>query len=240
MTIENKLLGHAAGWVTKDPVNDVVIDVVDEIGVQRLGIMQNEAWHHDPKHLLFTMSRYKFVAKMLSGKDNVAEIGCGDAFFSRIVLQEVGRLTAIDYDPLFIKDALERNTERWAVTAMTHDILQGPVPNGPYDAVYSMDVLEHIEPKYEAIFLENLKRTIVTGGVAIVGMPSLEAQVYACEASKAGHINCKSGADFKALMQKHFEQVFLFSMNDEVVHTGYVKMAHYLIALCCVPIIKSK
>jgi hypothetical protein len=25
----------------------------------------------------------------------------------------------------------------------------------------------------------------------------------------------------------------MFSMNDEVVHTGYHKMAHYLFALCC-------
>ena len=26
--------------------------------------------------------------------------------------------------------------------------------------------------------------------------------------------------------------VFMFSMNDEVVHTGYHKMAHYLFGLC--------
>ena len=33
-------------------------------------------------------------------------------------------------------------------------------------------------------------------------------------------------------MEKHFENVFLFSMNDEMVHTGYSKMAHYLVAVC--------
>ena len=27
--------------------------------------------------------------------------------------------------------------------------------------------------------------------------------------------------------------VFMFSMNDEVVHTGYSKLAHYIFALCC-------
>jgi hypothetical protein len=26
--------------------------------------------------------------------------------------------------------------------------------------------------------------------------------------------------------------VFLFSMNDEVVHTGFYPMAHYLFAVC--------
>ena len=34
-------------------------------------------------------------------------------------------------------------------------------------------------------------------------------------------------------MQRHFHNVFLFSMNDEVVHTGFSPMAHYLLALCC-------
>lgn len=35
--------------------------------------------------------------------------------------------------------------------------------------------------------------------------------------SKAGHINCKTGKNFKESLKKHFNHVFLFSMNDEVV-----------------------
>ena len=34
----------------------------------------------------------------------------------------------------------------------------------------------------------------------------------------------------KRLMVRYFHDVFIFSMNDEVVHTGYHKMAHYLLA----------
>ena len=50
--------------------------------------MNSAVWHGDPKRLVFTLSRYKFVAKMLSGKNSVAEIGCGDGFGARIVKQE--------------------------------------------------------------------------------------------------------------------------------------------------------
>jgi hypothetical protein len=32
-------------------------------------------------------------------------------------------------------------------------------------------------------------------------------------------------------MERHFHSVFMFSMNDETVHTGYHSMAHYLIAV---------
>lgn len=41
-------------------------------------------------------------------------------------------------------------------------------------------------------------------------------------------MNCKSGKDFKDLMAKYFENTFLFCMNDEVVHTGFSPMAHYI------------
>jgi hypothetical protein len=40
-------------------------------------------------------------------------------------------------------------------------------------------------------------------------------------------------SNFRRLMQKYFHNVFMFSVNDEVVHTGYHKMAHYLFAIGC-------
>ncbi|MFM8835604.1 MAG: methyltransferase type 12, partial [Actinomycetota bacterium] len=33
-------------------------------------------------------------------------------------------------------------------------------------------------------------------------------------------------------LKKYFHSVFMFSMNDEVVHTGFFPMSHYLIAVC--------
>lgn len=35
----------------------------------------------------------------------------------------------------------------------------------------------------------------------------------------------------KKLMSDYFYTVFMFGMNDEVVHTGYLPMAHYLFAV---------
>jgi predicted SAM-dependent methyltransferase len=109
-------------------------------------------------------------------------------------------------------------------------MLTGPVP-GSFDAAYALDVLEHIDPADEGRFLANITTSLVAPGVLIIGMPSLESQPYASAASKAGHVNCKTAPDLKVLMQKYFHDVFMFSMNDEVVHTGYHKLAHYLFAL---------
>jgi len=61
----------------------------------------------------------------------------------------------------------------------------------------------------------------------------LESQAYASAPSKAGHVNCKTAVTLKELMQRRFHNVFIFSMNDEMVHTGFPALAHYLWALCC-------
>jgi 2-polyprenyl-3-methyl-5-hydroxy-6-metoxy-1,4-benzoquinol methylase len=111
-------------------------------------------------------------------------------------------------------------------------MLAGPVP-GEFDAAYALDVLEHIVPHDEHQFIANMLRPLTPEGVAIFGMPSLESQPHASPQSKAGHVNCKSGEELKATLEQHFHSVFIFSMNDEVVHTGFYPMAHYLLALCC-------
>jgi 2-polyprenyl-3-methyl-5-hydroxy-6-metoxy-1,4-benzoquinol methylase len=207
-------------------------EIRDRQGLTPLGLMANQAWHDDPKHLLFTLARYKFVAKMLSGKQHVLEVGCADAFGTRIVRQEVERLTAIDFDPVFVDDTLSRMEERWSFDVRLHDMLAGPVP-GDFDAAYALDVLEHIAPDQEARFLGNVAASLQEQGVLIVGLPSVNSQVYASPLSKAGHVNCKDHRGLRAALEPFFHHVFVFSMNDEVVHTGYYPMAHYLLALCC-------
>jgi 2-polyprenyl-3-methyl-5-hydroxy-6-metoxy-1,4-benzoquinol methylase len=204
-------------------------------GLTKLGVEKNANWHGDPKRLVFVLSRYKFVAKMLAGKKRVLEVGCGDAFPVRIVLQEVGELHAVDIDPMFIEDAKERADPAWPFTCAVHDMLSGPVPvpvPGKFDGAYSLDVLEHIEQAAERRFLDNVMAGLSDDAVLIIGMPSLESQAHAAPLSKIGHINCKKGPELKALMLEYFENVFMFSMNDEVIHTGYQPMAQYLFALC--------
>ncbi len=217
---------------TREPQYQVAIDYYEKRGTESLGLMSSQGWYDDPRRLVFTLARYKFVAKMLSGSQQVLEVGCGDGFGTRIVLQEVTKLTAVDFDPLFVEDANRRMSDRWHFTCLFHDMLQGPVP-GLFDAVFALDVLEHIRPEDEHAFLANMIANLEPHGVAIVGTPSLESQVYASPISRAGHVNCKSMPDLKSTMQRYFSNVFMFSMNDEVVHTGYYKMAHYLLALCC-------
>jgi 2-polyprenyl-3-methyl-5-hydroxy-6-metoxy-1,4-benzoquinol methylase len=215
---------------TREPQYQRTIEIASEKGLTTLGLMTNQVWEDDPRHLVFTLARYKFVSKMLSSRKHALEVGCADAFATRVVLQEVERLTATDFDQTFVDDVNRRMNEKWRFECRRHDLLAGPMP-GDFDAAYAMDVIEHIPASQEDIFVGNIVRSLSDDGVLILGSPSLESQTYASAPSKEGHVNCKSGKALKALMERFFHNVFLFSMNDEVVHTGFVPMAHYLIAI---------
>ena len=219
---------------TREPQYQFQISHDAKHGRAKLGLMTSAAWHQDPRRLLFLLSRYKFIAKMLAGKTRVLEVGCGDAFGTRLVLQDVGSIFAVDFDPIFVKDVNERMDADWKFECRVHDIVSSPV-TGPFDAAYSLDVIEHIPTADEDAFVVNIARSLTRDGVLVIGTPSLESQAYASAASKEGHVNCKNEAALRRLLACHFGHVFVFSMNDEVVHTGFYPMANYLFALCVAP-----
>ena len=206
-----------------------------ELEEKKLGLMMNRVWDNDPKRLSFVLSRYKFVSKMFDGLNNVLEVGCGDAWPSRIVSQTVKNLTVSDFDPVFIEDAKSRHEDKWPMEYLLLDLTKNCAEN-KYNGIYLCDVFEHIHPKDESNFLLNILKSLSDIGILVVGVPSLESQdLILPENRDPGHVNCKTGDDLKKTLKYYFNNVFLFSMNDEVVHTGYFKMAHYLFCLCTSP-----
>lgn len=200
-------------------------------GLSSLGLMSSFTWNKDPKRLLFVLSRYKTTAKLLENQDSVLEIGCGDAFGSRIVRQHVKKLTVSDIDKKMIEAVKVTQSTDFPISTICHNFLLKPTPE-KYSAGYMLDVLEHINASQEDTFLCNVTRSLLPHGVLIIGMPSLESQIYASEESKKGHVNCKKLEDLRKCMEKYFNNVFMFSMNDEVLHTGFSRMSNYIFALC--------
>lgn len=217
---------------TKEAQNQSQIDDFRNLGPATMGPWTSHIWRHDPRHIGFLLARYKFVAKMLGGREKVIEVGCGDAVGTPVVLQTVKKVHGVDFEPLVLNDAVARY-KREGVTNATfsvHDMLKEPV-NDKFDAAFSLDVIEHIPLKDEATFIDNIVASLKEQGVLIVGTPNITANAYASEGSKAGHINLKTGETLRDALARRFYNVFSFSMNDEVVHTGYSPMAHYLICM---------
>ncbi len=218
----------------KEPQYSLHFDVLAARGRNQFGVSSNSTWQLDPKRLSFVLSRYKFVGRMMENLPSVLEIGCGDGFYSRIVRQFVTSLDLSDFDPIYVEEAKLQLVDEFSAHCFVHDFVQ-KVTIKKYDGIYGLDVFEHILPLNEDSFLSNIVESLKDDGVLILGMPSIESQKYASDGSRAGHVNCKSGEEFKQLMKQYFANVFVFSMNDEVVHTGFYGMAQYLFAVCCGP-----
>lgn len=186
---------------------------------------------HDPKHVCFVLSRYKFCAKLLAGKNKVLEIGSGDGIGVPIMAQSIKKLHCIDWDERNIQGNRRRLSMLKNVTYECLDITEQK-PDDFYDAAISIDVLEHVEPTNEDAFIANICKALSTEGVLIIGTPNKTASVYATKRSDIQHINLKTAEELQLLGEKYFHHCFIFSMNDEVVHTGFYPMAHYMLALC--------
>ena len=100
---------------TKEPQYQEAFDVAKKRGISKLGLISNIPWNQDLKHLLFMMSRYKFVSKLLAGMQNVLEVGCADAFATRIVQQTVGYIMVVDFDPVFVNDVQSCINDNWSM-----------------------------------------------------------------------------------------------------------------------------
>jgi len=212
----------------------------DAIGNEVLGSMATNRWRSDSKLLGVTLSRYKFVSKILAGFESVLEIGAADGWYSRVVLNEVKALTLSDFDEIWLDDFESQQVYANGDTKyLIHDFVKSKL-NKVFDGIYALDVLEHIQPKDQGQFLSNICFSLLPHGVAIFGMPSAESQVYASIGSKEGHVNCQSGIELKENLRRYFKNVFVFSMSDEVVHTGFLPMAQYLLALCVNPKVKTE
>ena len=217
---------------TKEVQNQIEYDDYLANGPVKMGPWTSWMWRSDAKHLSFMLARYKFCAKLLDGKNTALEVGCGDAFGLPIMLQAVDYIHCIDFEPIVIdeiKSIFDKEILKlcsFSVVDYTKEYI-----DEKFEAAYSLDVIEHIPEECEQMFMENIYKSLHSDGVCIIGTPNIAASRFANPISMEAHINLKNEITLKSLMEKYFNNVFIFSMNDEVVHTGYYPMAHYLFAL---------
>lgn len=184
----------------------------------------------DPIHTAFVLSRYKFCAKMLAGKNLVVEIGCGDGFGIPLVAQAVTHLHCVDWDRRNLEGCQKRLSHLKSVSYELINLNETSL-SLQADAAYLVDVIEHLDPKMEAKFMANICTLLKPSSILIMGTPNITANAYAAPQSLSQHTNLKSMKTLRHLMGTYFKHVLMFGMNDEIVHTGYPDMCHYLWAL---------
>ena len=230
---ENKEANHGSDEENWDAV---LRHFKTKADLSQLGTYYSYMVNADIKHLSFTLSRYKFASKLLMYKEhtNLLEMGCQEALGALLFQQNINldRYVGIDLDAEAIKwnkEYLPKDFE--FICANFFECTK--LGEKEFDAVVSLDVIEHIAPEKEEQYCEIICKNLKQDGVAIVGTPNIAFSPYASEGSKIGHINLYDQKRLYKLMNRYFHNVFIFNMNDEVVHTGFAPMSCYIFAVGC-------
>lgn len=204
----------------------------DRVGGRELSVgpFLTDQLLHAPRHLLFVLSRYKFAARLLPALEpvDVLELGCGEGFGALLLSENGHRVLGVDSDVAAIETAQSTvgGPERRFEAA---DFLGQRF--GQFRAAVSLDVIEHIPVEQEDAYFRTITDNLTDDGICIVGTPNATAAAYASPQSQAGHINLYTAERLVEAVGHYFQNTFVFGMNDEVVHTGFYPMCHYLFVL---------
>jgi cyclopropane fatty-acyl-phospholipid synthase-like methyltransferase len=191
----------------------------------------------DPKRLAFILARYKFAAYMGGKHRSILELGCGEGIGAPLLAAEATHYTGIDLDDSAILTAREHFSPSRGMPLsekmefIYEDFMGKNV--GVFQTVVSLGVVEHIYPQHEQTYFETVVDNLAPDGIAIIGTPNIASAPYASHASNLGHVNLFSFSRLKKTLERYFFNVFPFGVNDEVLHTGYASMAHYMICIAC-------
>lgn len=199
-----------------------------------LGPHVSYEWYNSRRKIIFTGASYKFAMKMIGNMyepdtKEILELGCNDGFGTHFVAEFAKRVVGVDFDENAVEVA--RQTIKDENIEFICDDFMGK-KWGEFDAVISFDVIEHICPEDEDKFMQTVLSNLKDTGTFIVGTPTLEQQQYAAECVVKSHINVYKGEELYEMLKRYFHNVYLFTQNDEMIHTGYLRMANGLIAVC--------
>ena len=106
------------------------------------------------------------------------------------------------------------------------DLFEDP-SDDQFDAVVSLDVIEHLTVDQGHSLVAEMSRRLKPGGLLVIGSPSIWSYPYQSPISQVSHVKCYDLPELETLIENFVDRTISFSMNDELVHTGYHKMAWY-------------
>jgi len=185
---------------------------------------------HSPRRFLHHLSYYKFAAKIIGKNRRVLDVGCNEGMGTHLLSVACGEARGIDLD----EEAITSAKNNWA-TATTSFLCADFLEAAPekYDALTNFDVIEHFLPEHMEKWWLQITEHLAHDGVAIIGTPSLASKEYASKVTNLGHVNLYSHERLEKEMREYFSHVYIFAANDEVIHTGFMPLAHYYIAIGC-------
>lgn len=178
----------------------------------------------------------KFIAKLLQQKDTLLELGCHDGVSSNFFSLFCKNVDAIDTNEKTIAEACSNFGH---INFMHRDALEY-VPDKKYDVIVMLDFIEHFNENQGKLLIEKYARFISPAGMVIIGTPNRNFIKLRAKHNKEHHLHEYYPEELQNLLEHNFSRVMLFSMNDELVHTGNIELAWFIFAIALCPKIQYR
>ncbi|MBI4039716.1 class I SAM-dependent methyltransferase [Candidatus Daviesbacteria bacterium] len=136
-------------------------------GYYRQGIRRNllqKIWH---------TNRFGAVSDfVMPTRGEILDIGCADGTFSQVILEKTGaeKLVGIDVVDHLIADDQQYFKNNGKMEFLVADAHNLPFADGTFDAVFALEVLEHVENPRQV--LSEVKRVLKPDGYIVILVPN--------------------------------------------------------------------
>jgi len=177
---------------------------------------------NNPRKILYTMSYYKFAAKMIGSRKKVLHVGCGEGLGTWLLAKECGYARGIDTDIDSIRVAMNTWTDKIISFEAIDFFLMKK------EEFYGLVSVDLPLPHEKSRFFKHITGYISHDGVAVIVTPNVISEQYVNSAGENGY--------WKQLlreMEQYFHHVFIFGATGEVIHTDFLMSSPYLILMGC-------
>ena len=122
------------------------------------------------KKIMYSLRVEKMMAMLeLEASDRVLEIGCGEGYYTKKVLQISKNVIATDISERFLRKA-KRNTGNMAEGYVCCPAENLPFPDNSFDKVLMSEVIEHLLDWREGA--KEIRRVLKPGGIMVISTPN--------------------------------------------------------------------
>jgi len=163
---------------------------------EMLGKVEGISFRESPLDFFILLARYKFAARLLHKTEKVIDVGCGHGHGSAFLSKFAASVVGADYDKDLVEKAGQDYKDISNLSFTSIDLLNLREDIGQFDAVVSMDVIEHFTAEQVDKVAGNYAKLTRPGGFAAIGTPNIASQNYASERRRATHLHEFEPAEF--------------------------------------------
>jgi len=157
---------------------------------------------------LLHLKAYETAAAMARGK-RVLDLGCNNGYGSELLAREAAHVTGVDVSERSIAAARRRCPR---LEFLLVDGVTLPFPDASFDAVFSFQVIEHIDDP--APYLAEIRRVLRPDGVAVLTTPNGEVRLEPGMAPwNEFHVREYSTRELSALLGRTFGSVEILGLT---------------------------